>query len=384
MTVAPPFPWMLEKPDTFRYHLENDTGTFDEYTRRKRLDLGKSLLKLRRIYLDTKYWLYVRDVYLNRPQKPVHADVLNELRRLRSSGSTICPMSYSVLMELLNQSDAKTRSATAAMIDELSDDCTIQPPNEVFRRELFHFVTKFTSLGKPLLDVAHMVWTKASFVLGDVFLSLDGSGITEPRSTAFRKAMDDALWATKLSEMIQALPPNDTTEKPIAEKLAATLTDQKFIHKKDGDTFDKLFLDEIDGIMDVYSDICGDLMVHMARERGIGGEIRANETLASGRMLGKLIHAAFKNGRLTSEFPSISVPAALHAIVRLDQKRKYKSTDFEDFRHAALAVGYCDAFMTESSLHHSLTSKHIDAERNFGCKVLSNEDEVLTYLRRLS
>ena len=61
MNIEPPFPWVAEKPDTYRYHLEHDTGSFLEYTRTKRLALGTLLLKFRRVYLDTNYWVAVSD-----------------------------------------------------------------------------------------------------------------------------------------------------------------------------------------------------------------------------------------------------------------------------------------------------------------------------------
>ena len=171
----PPFPWLKDKPDTFYFHLENDTGDFETYTRKKRLDLGESLLKLRRIYLDTKYWLYVRDVYLNRSQNPLHVEIVNELRRLRASGSTICPVSYSIFSELLYQSDPVTRNATAEMIDELSGGCTIQPLTVVFKAELMHFMRKNTNPKAELYKVAELLWTKVAFVMGDTFLSFKNS-----------------------------------------------------------------------------------------------------------------------------------------------------------------------------------------------------------------
>ena len=246
----PPFPWMKDKPDTYQYHIENDTGSLFEYTRGKRLDLGKTLLKFRRIYLDTKYWVYMRDVYMGRPQKPIHIDIFAELRRLRMSGSTLCPISYSVFEELMYQSDSQTRLATAKIIDEFSDNCVIQPLFDVFKAELFHFVRKCTSPNMKLYGVGQLVWTKAAFVVGDVFLSLEGSGLPEPQALAMRKSMDDLLWSTMLSEMIQALPVGDGTDQLNAKKLAKTLTIGKFEHRSDSHTFEELFLDEIAGVVD--------------------------------------------------------------------------------------------------------------------------------------
>ena len=380
----PPFPWMKDKPDTYQFHLNNDTGDFETYVRNKRLDLGESLLKQRRVYLDTKYWIHIRDVYLNRAENSLHKEILDELKRLRSTGSTICPISYSIFSELLYQSDPVTRKATAEMIDELSDDCTIQPLFEVFKRELIHFVTKCTKPNTKLFDISQMVWTKATFVLGDVFLSLENSPLPQKQAVAMQKCMDDLFWSTKLSEMLDALPLSDGKEQANNARLADAITAGKFENQNESDTFDKLFLDEVTGVVDAFADIMGDLMVYLAQERGMSETPSMADALQGGKMLGYLVRAAFEHKKLTTELPTVSIPASLHAAVRLDKKRKFKKGDFEDFHHATLAVPYFDVFLTESSLQHLLRSKDIDAEKKYGCTVLSTAQEVLNHLKTLS
>jgi len=384
MQNEPSFPWMNNKPDTFRFHLENDTGTAFDYTRSKRRDLGARLLRLRRIYLDTKYWIYARDVYLGRAQKPSHVAIVSELQRLRGAGSTICPISYSVFHELLYQSDPMTRKATAEMIDELSDDCTIQPLFELFKAELYHFYIKTTKPNAPLFEVAQLVWTKAAFVVGDRFLSPKDQRIPKRQANAMEKAMDDMLWEVKLSEFIETLPPDSPNDSHEASSLAETLTQGKFEHWNPKDSFSKLFLDEVAGAVDAFCDVLGDCMTHAIRESGVTADATGEQQLQAGRMLGQLIHGAFKNGRITTEFPTIGVTSALHAAVRLDKNRKFKKGDAEDFHHAAVAVGYFDVFLTESSLKHLLRTKHVNAEEAYDCTVLSTEDEVLRYLRTLT
>ncbi|MCR9232511.1 MAG: hypothetical protein NXI29_15980 [bacterium] len=379
----PPFPWLKDKPDTFQYHLENDTGDFETYARKKRLDLGESLLKLRRIYLDTKYWLYVRDVYLNRSKNPLHGEIVNELRRLRDSGSTICPVSYSIFSELLYQSDPVTRNATAEMIDELSDGCTIQPLTEVFKTELAHFMTKHTKPDAELYDAAQLVWTKVAFVMGDMFLSLKGSLFSSKQALAIRKTMDDYFWGTKLSEMMQNLPLSDGKAQKEKMELAETLTKGKFEHQKSGDTFKKLFFDELAGTLDYLSEVMGEYTVYLARKNGVTEEISSDDSRTGGKQLANLIFQGFKHNRITAEFPTIEISCSLHAAVRYDKKRKFKKGDDEDFHHATHALPYFDLFLTEASLQHLLRTKEIDAEKKYGCKVLSSEQEVLDCLLNL-
>ncbi|MFI4848977.1 MAG: hypothetical protein ACIAZJ_07775 [Gimesia chilikensis] len=314
-----PFPWLKDKPDTFQYHLENDTGDFETYTRKKRLDLGESLLKIRRIYLDTKYWLYVRDVYLNRSKNPLHGEIVNELRRLRDSGSTICPVSYSIFSELLYQSDPVTRNATAEMIDELSDGCTIQPPHEVFRRELIHFVTKMNSEGVELYEIDQMVWTKAVFILGDRFLSLEGSPFSPKHALAIRKTMDDLFWSISLSEILGQWPLSDRNKQESNIELAEALTDGKFEHRKQSGSFEKLFLDEVQGVLDGHRSILGSFAVHLGQKNGLEGNLSKNEISQLGNILGRQLWGGYKYKRISTELPSISIPSSLTCLKNLYQ-----------------------------------------------------------------
>jgi hypothetical protein len=383
MDLEPPFPWMKDKPNTLQHHLENNTGTVFEYTRARRHELGRRILGMHRIYLDTKYWLYARDVYLGRPQKPSHVEIVELLRTLRRLGSVICPISYPVFDELWKQSDSITRQATAEMIDELSDDCTIQPFFELFKAELYHFYVKITKPNVKLRPLAETVWTKAAFVLGDIFLNPEETGLPQHLQVAMTKAMDDLLWSIKLTEFIDGtpLPPDDPREM---KALVSQLTHGKINAWNPKHTFRKLYLDEVAGVLDGMMDVLGDFMTHLAREAGYEGAVNDEEKMKSGEMLAGLIFGAFQHNRITTDFPTIDVPALLHATVRMDNKRPYRDGDVEDFFHAAAAVGYFNSFLTERSLKHSLLSKPVDVENKYGCRILATEDEVLEHLREMA
>ncbi|QDV53514.1 hypothetical protein [Gimesia fumaroli] len=379
----PPFPWLKDKPDTFQFHLENDTGDIETYTRKNRLDLGESLLNMRRIYLDTKYWLFVRDVYLNRSQNPLNLEIVNQLRRLRKSGSTICPISFSIFSELMYQSDPVTRNATAEMIDEFSEGTTIRPLSEVFKAELMHLMTRCYNQDSELYEIGQLVWTKVVYVAGGMHLSLKNSPIPPKLALAFQKSMFDFLWSIKLSEMIEIFPLSDGKEQKENIKLSEILTKGKFEHQASEDTFEKLFIDEVAGTLDHLSETIGDYTVEFARRNGAGERVSKEVSTEGGELLKNLIFQGFKEKKIKNEFPTIEISCSLHAAVRLDAKRKFKKGDVVDFHHATLALPYFDIFLTEASLQHLLQTKEIDAEKKYGCKVLSSEQEVLDHLRGL-
>lgn len=380
--MKPPFPWLEDVPDTFKHHLEHPDVDAASYTRQKRLRLGERAVSLRRVYLDTKYWVYLRDSRLQRPQKDIHVQINAELERLRANDSTICPISYPVYSELLYQSDRATRQATAEVIDKLSGGYSIQPPRETFNRELAHFYARATNPSGDFYRLIEMVWTKVAFVLGDRFLELNDE-FPAAEAVAMEKAMDDLLWSVNLVDIIEKLPLPDGIEQQRIVRLASTLTDGKIQHQRSCDTFDSLFLDEVTGIMDGLNDVLSDFMLHQARQYGVIEYVPAEDRQEAGRMLGNLIRAAFQHKRLTYEMPSVSIPAALHALVRLDKGRKYKKGDFEDFNHAAAAIGFCDLFLTESSLCHLVNTREFDCKRTYGCRVLSHDSSILNHLKTL-
>ncbi len=375
------FEWLSSKPNTIRHHLENPEPDLASYMRKRRLALGEQIMQKRRIYLDTRYWIFIRDVFLGREQKPIHSEIVEELKRLCSDGSTICPISYSIFAELLLQSDDSTRIATGKMIDLLSEGCTIQPPHELFKREAYHFIAKNTQPAATLIPVSHFAWTKAAFVLGDVFPSSDE--LDPVLMVAIQKSMDDLFWSVGLTEMLQHLPATDDTEKQMTQTVTQEMTDAKFAAAKSCDTFESLFLDEVTGLLQGYGEFSGGLMTHLASESGINSPADESVTALGGRMLGQLIRLAFEHKRISTELPSIEIPSSLYATVRLSPKRKYKKGDFEDFRHATLALPYFDVFLTESSLKHTLTNKPLNLDEKYDCEVISTEEDALNYLRKL-
>ena len=54
-----------------------------------------------------------------------------------------------------------------------------------------------------------------------------------------------------------------------------------------------------------------------------------------------------------------------------------------DFHHALGAVVHCEAFFTEHPLADFLTRNPVAVSKEFDCNVISDEQQVLLYLRSL-
>src|SRR3982751_719450 len=100
--------------------MPNKYERIDDYVRRQRSQLAERMASIKRIYLDTKYWLFLRDVKAGAPRSYTHQLIYEKLLALVSTGSVVCPASDTVLHEVFRQADPSTRLMTATVIDELS------------------------------------------------------------------------------------------------------------------------------------------------------------------------------------------------------------------------------------------------------------------------
>jgi hypothetical protein len=193
------------------------------------------------------------------------------------------------------------------------------------------------------------------------------------------KTMDDLLWSVSLGELLAQLD-GEPPPLPDPSSLAEQLTKGKVQHADDFETFDEVFLHEVEGVLDGHIDLLADIMVHLGQKTGCAAEPPPDQRRRAGRYLANLIHAAYKEHRVGKELPGILISAGLHAALRCDPNRKYKAGDCEDFRHARVALPYYDIFCTEKSLKHLICTKPLAYDALYGTTVLSDDDEIITAL----
>jgi hypothetical protein len=103
--------------------------TIERHSRARQIELGKSLVGRRKIYLDARFWIIVRDIALGIRSEAAARKLLHHLRRGVASGRLICPVSASMFVELMKQPYSPGRRiGTAQLIDQLSLGVSIMPP----------------------------------------------------------------------------------------------------------------------------------------------------------------------------------------------------------------------------------------------------------------
>jgi hypothetical protein len=346
------------------FHRRHPDVSLQKHVRDKRCQLGAAVTSTQRIYLDLRFWLLFRDVSLGRSRDKTLSDLLDILRALVSEGRAICPISESVFIELLKQSDESTRCATAQLIDDLSLGVTLIPFDDRVRQELCNSFYEQAGANN-LIPLQQLVWTKLAYVLGEIHPS--NTPFPPQEELVIQKAFSDHIWNISLVEMVgymnKPLPPFDW------DALAARLNAGNRAHYSMIRSYTQAFRTEFEGGLSLFRGEM-DMLAKELDERGYSD------------FGTKLAHLSPKTRFeiFSQSIPSLHINATCHAAVRWDQKRNLRGNDLFDFHHAHAALAYCDVFLTERPLASMLSQRHLGLSK-YKCRTFWSPDVALSWLR---
>lgn len=356
-------------------HLQHPEITTDTYEKQKIIALGVSLSSLIKVYLDTRFWILLRDVHIGRSRRQDVRRLLDTLRLSVQKGDLICPISDSIFLELLKQEDINTRRSTAELIDELSLGITLVPSQQRTGQELVGVFTKFADDGREYHVVDHLVWSKLGYVLGVVHPSLPSSDPDTER--AVQKAFFDLMWDFPLATQIDTIG-EDGYQKPRSfEATANRINELNRDHQTEIHNFEQVYIDEFRGMLS----LC---MHHPRQWIEQQYEIKTGKKyLSSPEQISKYEHELYTFfGNLVAlrreaalMLPTLHVSALCYSAIRWDKKRNLSANDIYDFQHAAAAIGYCDAFLTEKPLMTLLAQRNLKIKADFRCTIISEIEE---------
>lgn len=372
----------MEIADAFDKHRSEPDKSLDAYLKERLLLMGQSVAHRHKVYLDTKYWLLLRDFAMGK----LHDESIGRLSRLLHQGVSeaqlVCPISASTFMEISAQSDPETLRCSAQLIDTLSCGISALAWDERLRLELLYFLHRYTH-GEDSCHSPHLlVWTKLVYTLG--FTAPCNTPFQPHEELVMQKAFLDHMWSVSLADMIRVMGIDGFHQKPRPSRIAENLNQGKFAHAHENRTFQQMFLSELGGLLDGLKPFLRDAAIHWYAAE-TGNRPTAEELASSNdsQTLANMIYNLFRLGRLHTELPVIRIPATLHAAVRYDLSRRYKPTDMHDFHHAEVALPYCDTFLTEKSLKHLLTRSDLGLDRLYNCRVICDPREAVTAIERV-
>jgi len=186
--------------DLVGWHRSNGKDvTPTEYRERYRRVLHSGLSSTRLLYLDTNYWVRLRDAELGCGTQEA-VNLLQTLRAMVRSREIICVGHLYSFLEIGKQEEASLR-ATARLLDEMSEAIAIASPADLLTFECAEFIGD--KLGLQVHD-GLCVWTKAGLIhKHDLPKQMPGP-TTLAGTNVILKALIDTLWNASYEDIFGA------------------------------------------------------------------------------------------------------------------------------------------------------------------------------------
>lgn len=360
-------------------HRARPNVSFERHLASLEEDVAREALKTRRVYLDLRYWIFLRDADLGKPQKPVHIKLLDAMLRGVSDGRFVCPITEAVFFEVDRQGNTERRMQTVRMIDKLSRGFVIKNSCERFGYEIADFFDAAILREELPTTPCRRVWVRPYSFLGTP--QLRGWGAAE--DLAINKAFLSYMWTRSIEDLLTDTPVPDDGGDAEWRETATRITESSARNSSAMRSFEQVFVDEVGGLIDVHrTEICQAFRPHaIALLRSIGAGDHDPTTVEKNGL--NLAYSAAAAPRHHRALPLIRILAGLHAFIRWQRQRSFKFQDFFDLRHATAAIPYCDVFLTEKFMKTACTSGLLDFGTGYGTQIISDEMEAIDVVTRL-
>lgn len=350
-------------------HKGKDTVSQQDYLHSLHRALGVKMGIPKRLYLDTNFWVNLRNVVLGRTDMKGagYACLLSRIRDLRARGRIICPISFPLFQELVRQSDNQTRRTMAALMDELSDGTCIQTPDTIEKLELKRLFLK-TLLGPKAPEMQEWVWTKVGAVCGEWLITFPSKVLPQADVNLLQKVMIDEMWGMSVSALVEFYP---VTDNPAMNDLAASYQALAKDYRQHKTPFENILEDEkVRHTNILLSNSMKLLLEEIQRQFPAEcSEFKANQT-----------HAQQFDPKALA---SIQIKSAIHAsFISQTPTMILEANDIIDAVHAATALPYFDAVCVDRGLSHRLKTAPLNFNEIYSATVLSSPDELLGWLAK--
>jgi hypothetical protein len=304
------------------YHRSHPEVSVSAQVAARMEQLADQVVSRTRVYLDTNYWILLRDAAMGRPRDPTHEQLLAVLTEATAAETHVCPVGEGVFFELLRQSDERTRLATAKLIDSLGQGITIQNLHDRIQTELHSFISATSQqqmLPEPPL---RRVWLKIGHVLGSLYPVLPK--FDDAEELAVQKAFLDVMWSITLEEMLADTDIRAVSDSSDFGALAQRLSSESAIHAEEMTAFQTVYLSEIAGFFDACSDGLEAVFLRMYRESNPDCVLPTRAELAEIRSrLAVYFTNIFRYSDPGTALPANQIVSGLHAYIRWQRQRRY-------------------------------------------------------------
>lgn len=366
---------IMEESDS--RHAAADSVSFETYRRRRYDELNTWVGVRKAVYLDMKYWIWIRD--------PDTSPFLAEIKALRAAlihgvkaGRLFCPVSYPAFVELMRINPINLRLRQAEIMDELCVGTAMRNGFDVAEIEFCEFFGRNLPALRAIPHRVESVWCPVGQMVVEKYPYHDEfpADVMERG----RKVMLDVMWEKRMTDhaALDGLPAHsrDTATRVNIERQRYPRAQQ---------SFSELFAAELNGVLDVMYPRLEEQLVSVASVFGVNPT--AEERAAAGvyrHPLINLFREAVTRGLDAKAIPSLRVRSALHASIRMDDRRPFRENDSDDISHSAVAVSYSDLFLTERSFAELLNRSAVQAIiAPTNCRVVSDVAGALAAIAKI-
>ncbi len=357
-------------------HAQTASLSFEAYRRRRYDELNAWVRARKAVYLDLKYWIWLRD--------PVASPFPAETEALRTalthgviSGRLFCPMSYPAFTELMRIKPQSLRLRQAEVMDELSVGIAIRNGFDMAEIEFCEFFGRNLPALRAIPYRVETVWCPVGHMVVEKYPYHDD--LSAEVMERCRKVMLDVMWEKRMTDYaaLDGMPehPRDTASRVNAERES---------YPRGRQPFSELFAAELNGALDVMFPHIEETLVSVAGIFGIHAPEERARAGAERHVWINLFREAVTRGLDANAIPSLRVRAALHAAIRMDDRRPFRQNDLEDIAHSSVAASYSDLLLTERSFAELLNRAAVQSVvAPLRCRVVSNVSDALAAIAEI-
>jgi hypothetical protein len=343
------------------------------------IEVARVALGRTRVYLDTKFWIYLRDALLGKPGPDSHTQLLAILQEVVEAGTHVCPLEFTLFAELMKQGNADLRIASARLMDRLSLGVVLKPFQTRVQAEVLRYLYVRFKPGAPLHTMDELVWTHPAYMLGRM--------VPVPRNVPpetvrlIQERFDAAIRRFGIEGILTTAGPDIEWPVPDSTELAAFINTQNAANASEVRSATHTYEVELRGAFEAFKSSVVEGALYFVRQQADPDAALGQITdAARGRALHVFLADEALAGDGAAHFPTFRTMTALYARVRWDRGRQYKPNDFDDFQHAAAALPYCDVFLTERSLAALINQGPRTLAEEMNVRVLATPEDAIQLL----
>lgn len=338
------------------------------YLLNKQFEIGNSIYDLKKIYLDTNYWIKLREQ--SRMSNPEDRIFLDKIKSLVATHKCILPISEVTFWEILKQDNFNSLKESVDIIDELSNGISLISQRERQKIEFIHFVRTNNDCSSYKLD--RLVWTKLPLdIMYDFFISKIPNEVNE--------MFLDFLIGITFSDIIRMLKDTgNLTPFKFKDDIDA-LNRSKELYSNENKSFQQMLMSELGGYLEVFDNVFNSALEYMYyQDNGFFPTLEEKNAIDKSKYR-KMVYNFCRLKKLSTELSSFRIFPELSAVARWNTSRKYSDgNDTLDFLHATCALPYFDYFFTEKELKTMIEQRKMD--KLYSCKVESDLSKIIEIL----